>query len=147
MANNWNGNPTFIQSPFKRHKPRPQHVYLSGQYNVQCDRCGLWYKSSQCQLEWTGLFVCELCYEPRQPQDFLRGVDEHPNAEIPRPDVGLPGTYCLTYTSVAGLAIAGCMLTNNAQDFYLGGVIGQQGNGIITAGDNPVLGPNVSIAD
>lgn len=50
-------------------------------YNVICDRCGFKYKSKDLQREWTGLMVCEPCFDHRHPQDF---------AKIPRPEKPLP---------------------------------------------------------
>lgn len=44
-----------------------------GQWNGECDRCGGWFKARQLQREWTGLRVCRDCYEPRHPQEFVRG--------------------------------------------------------------------------
>lgn len=47
--------------------------YAKGQWNVQCDRCGFEYKSSELRKEWTGLRVCRKCWEARHPQDLLKG--------------------------------------------------------------------------
>jgi hypothetical protein len=47
--------------------------FAKGQWNAICDRCGLEFKSSQLRLEWTGLRVCEADWEPRHPQDGVRG--------------------------------------------------------------------------
>ncbi len=41
--------------------------YIAGTYKTQCDRCGQIYKRYECQKEWTGLLVCNKCYEPRHP--------------------------------------------------------------------------------
>lgn len=58
-------------------KHRPQG-YSLGHWKVVCDRCGLTYRNDQLKLEWTGLRVCSGpgtgdCWEPRHPQDRLRG--------------------------------------------------------------------------
>lgn len=52
-------------------------------YNVICDRCGFPYKNTELRKEWTGLMVCEPCYDVRHPQDFAR---------IPRTERPLPWT-------------------------------------------------------
>jgi hypothetical protein len=44
-----------------------------GQWNAECHRCGFTFKSGQLRKEWTGLRVCSDCWEPRHPQDHLRG--------------------------------------------------------------------------
>lgn len=53
-------------------------AYRHGSWNVICDRCGWKYKSSQLRREWTGYRVCSgggtnNCWEPRHPQDYVRG--------------------------------------------------------------------------
>ena len=52
--------------------------FEKGQWNVICDRCGFQYKARQLRAEWTGLRVCcgagtSDCWEPRHPQEFVRG--------------------------------------------------------------------------
>lgn len=48
-------------------------IYIAGDWNFCCDRCGFQYKSSVAKHEWNGLIVCPQCYEGRHPQDFVRG--------------------------------------------------------------------------
>lgn len=51
--------------------------YEKGDHNAICDRCGQKFKARECDFEWNHLFVCYHCWEPRQSQDFVRGlVDE-----------------------------------------------------------------------
>lgn len=64
--------------------------YASGQFNCICDRCGFKMKSSQTRLEWTGLRVCGKCWEPRHPQDFVRGRRDNQMVPQPRPDPDAP---------------------------------------------------------
>lgn len=59
--------------------------YRQGDYNVICDRCGRKFKSSSCQMEWDNLFVCNSCWETRQPQDFVRGYADDQTVPIARP--------------------------------------------------------------
>ena len=48
--------------------------YDKGDWKAICDVCGREYKASQLQLRWDALMVCKDDWEPRQPQDFVRGV-------------------------------------------------------------------------
>jgi hypothetical protein len=53
-------------------------MFELGQWNALCQRCGRKYKARQIRLEWTGLRVCHGpsttgCWEPQQPQDFVKG--------------------------------------------------------------------------
>lgn len=69
--------------------------YAKGQWNALCDRCGSQYKSGQLKKEWNGLMVCKECYEPRHPQDFVKGVKDDQSVEWTRPE----GTDVETDTS------------------------------------------------
>ena len=60
--------------------------YKPGDYNVICDRCGFKMKASSTRKEWTGLRVCGECWEPRHPQDFVKGRRDRQAATDPRPD-------------------------------------------------------------
>ena len=39
-----------------------------------CQRCGLEYPESKLHREWTGLRVCDPCFDHRHPQMDVRGV-------------------------------------------------------------------------
>ena len=49
--------------------------WRSGDYKAICDRCGRTRKGSELKIEWDMYFVCaDSCWEPRQPQDFVRVI-------------------------------------------------------------------------
>ena len=50
--------------------------YNSGDWKAICDVCGREFKASKLKQRWDGLMVDSLCWEPRQPQDFVRGVPD-----------------------------------------------------------------------
>ena len=60
----------------------------NGDWNAICDRCGSKFKFSQLKLEWDGLYVCTAngCWEPRQPQDYVKGVMDNMAVPVSRPD-------------------------------------------------------------
>jgi len=60
--------------------------YAPGQWNAICDRCGFKFKSGELRLEWDNLRVCKACWEPRQPQDFVRGVKDKQTPPWTRPE-------------------------------------------------------------
>lgn len=62
--------------------------YAHGQWNAICDRCGFKFKSSQLRKEWTGYRVCSGCFEPRHPQDYLKGRKDKQSPPWTRPDQG-----------------------------------------------------------
>ena len=49
----------------------PRNYLVLGQWNAVCDRCGLEFKSSSLKKEWTGLMVCDKCFEPRHPSTLF----------------------------------------------------------------------------
>jgi hypothetical protein len=50
-----------------------------------CDRTGRKVPASQTRREWNGLIVDKSVFEPRQPQDFVRGRAERMGVPDPRP--------------------------------------------------------------
>ena len=48
--------------------------WSNGSWNVICDVCGRKFKDGDLQMRWDNLMVCPGDWEPRQPQDFVRGV-------------------------------------------------------------------------
>jgi len=50
-----------------------QPTYKKGDWLVICDRDGFKYKASEMVREWNGLRVHKSNYEPRHPQEFVRG--------------------------------------------------------------------------
>lgn len=62
-----------------------------GDWNVQCDLCGVHYKASQTRMMWTNTRRCygpgtTNCWEPRHPQDFVRGVVDRQARPFTRPN-------------------------------------------------------------
>lgn len=69
-------------------------MFVPGKWKVCCDRCGSEFLSDQLRQEWNGLRVCHGpgtngCWEPRHPQDMLRGRkdDQAPRWARPEPPV------------------------------------------------------------
>ena len=50
-----------------------------------CDRCGFTIRSSEARKTWDGLMVCAEDWEPRHPQDFVRGKDDKQSVPVARP--------------------------------------------------------------
>jgi hypothetical protein len=48
-----------------------------GEHNAYCDVCGFKFKASDLRDRWDGYKVCELDWETRHPQDFVRGVEKY----------------------------------------------------------------------
>lgn len=55
---------------------------------VICQRCGFKRHANELRKEWTGLRVCAECYEPRNRQEFVKGVRDKqqvPGGALPEP--------------------------------------------------------------
>lgn len=47
-----------------------------GDWNAVCFQCGFKFKASELRRQWQGFWSCESCWEPRQPQDFVRAIPD-----------------------------------------------------------------------
>ena len=57
-----------------------------GDYNSICDVCGRKFKFSRLRQKWDNTWACEQDWEPRQPQDYLRGIPDNMSVPLSRPD-------------------------------------------------------------
>lgn len=64
----------------------PEPLYIPGDHWVICDCCGFKIRSSAARKRWDGLLVCQADWEPRHPQDFVRGQVDRQKVEDPRPE-------------------------------------------------------------
>lgn len=59
--------------------------YRKGDHWVVDDRSGARIRASDSRMEWTGAIVHKDDWEPRHPQDFVRGVRDNQAVPNPRP--------------------------------------------------------------
>lgn len=59
--------------------------YVAGDHWVICDVCGFQYRSSQTRMRWDNLRVCTKDWEPRHPQEYVRGKKDRIAVPNPRP--------------------------------------------------------------
>lgn len=57
--------------------------YAEGDYNAICDGCASKLKASVLRKDWQGFMKCMRCWEPRHPQDFVRGRNTAEPAPVP----------------------------------------------------------------
>ncbi len=84
-----------------------------GDWNAICYRCGRKRKASTMQRQWQGYWVCQEHWEPRQPQDFVRGiVDIQTPPWVQPPPTDVFAAFCTPTgrTGYAGYGVAGCMI-------------------------------------
>ena len=56
--------------------------YIPGGNWAVCDRCGFVYRAKDLKKEWTGAMVCEDDWEPRHPQEMIKGRKEKTAAAV-----------------------------------------------------------------
>lgn len=96
-------------------------IYVSGQWNAICDRCGFKFKSSELKKDWQGLMVCEDDFETRHPQTLMKITTEKAFPEWTRPrtvDEFVHACYLWGESAYAGLGTAGCMKAGYTPLYY-----------------------------
>ena len=83
------------------------NTYENGAWKAICDVCGREYKSYQLTMRWDGLMVCQGDWEPRHPQDFVRGVADKIAPPWTRPEPEDYFIFFCTPTTSQGLADIG----------------------------------------
>lgn len=78
--------------------------FKEGDFYRTSDRTGRKARASNTRKEWTGRIVEKDWWEPRQPQDFVRGLADRQTVPNPRPDT-LP-TFVGPLTSTIKVAAA-----------------------------------------
>jgi hypothetical protein len=65
----------------------PKDYLKVGDYNAECQRCHFKFKASELRREWTNLLVCDQCYDPRHPQEFLRAARDDMTVPFVSPEL------------------------------------------------------------
>lgn len=72
--------------------------YIPGDFYRVCAYCGQKYRQSQMRKDWKGDYLCPKDWEPRHPQDFVRGKKDRQSVHEPRPE---PQDYFLSDNEVS----------------------------------------------
>lgn len=59
--------------------------YKPGSFYRICDRTGFATRAERTAQEWNGLMVRDSVFEARQPQDFVKGVQDNQTVPLARP--------------------------------------------------------------
>ena len=120
-------------------KGRADYLAL-GDWNAVCFQCGRKRKAGELWKYWEGYYVCPQHWEPRQPQDFVRGV---PDNQVPPWVQPMPEDSFVQFCTpcgigaIAGQAVAGCAIAgfiNPLCDETLGCTTSSSVAGIAIAG-------------
>jgi len=89
--------------------------YQPGDWNVACSMCGRKRKASYMVRNWQGMYRCPEHNEPRQPQDFVRGLQDIQTVPFSQPETDIDIPVC-TFNGISGRAdvgIADCAMAEN----------------------------------
>jgi hypothetical protein len=111
-----------------------QLFYKPGSFYRICERTGFAERAERTQKEWTGRIVRDLSWEPRQPQDFVRGIRDNQIAPDPRPRQ--PNVFLQLETTVAVFTPRGStsVLLTSAAGMFVGDRVG-----LLLDGDKGVM--------
>ena len=87
-----------------------QDYYKPGDYNAICDGCGAKLKATELTKDWQGFMKCVRCWEPRQPQDFVRSRSGPEPAPVPfvRDQPAIDYRYACSVNGLTALPDVGC---------------------------------------
>lgn len=96
---------------------------LLGDNNAVCYQCGRKRKASTLLKHWQGYWVCPEHWEPRQPQDFVRNVNDVQTPPWVQPmPANVFAAFCTpeASTAIPHRSEPGCMTPNQTVgwDFY-----------------------------
>jgi hypothetical protein len=103
-----------------------KEYFAAGLFNIYCMSCNRKYKSNEIRKRWDGLYVCDEDWEPRHPQDFVRGIQEQSNKlpfsyDVDGAPVGNAGVCTLANSvCISGVGVSGCLVSGN-QNMWEGG--------------------------
>jgi hypothetical protein len=92
-------------------RPPRTDYYAEGDWNAMCSMCGRKRKASELVKNWKGQYRCPEHNEPREAQDFVKGIVEHPTPPWVQPipaDAYVGVCTPNGQTAYAGSAVAGC---------------------------------------
>jgi len=87
--------------------------FTSGKFaKGMCDRCGDKHYLNKLILEWTGLKVCKICLDQKDPLEFPTNFPVDPESvQNPRPDIDVEaGQGTISVPSRLGSSFAGIEL-------------------------------------
>jgi len=62
-----------------------QHRFIPGDYLMTCDECGVVFRRSEMRERWDKSWVCSKDWEPKHPQESVRGKADKMQVPVARP--------------------------------------------------------------
>lgn len=90
--------------------------YQPGDWNIACSMCGRKRKASEVVRNWQGMWRCKEHNEPRQPQDFVRGVQDVQTVPFSQPETDIDIQICFLngVSAIPDAAMPDCSIPDNA---------------------------------
>jgi hypothetical protein len=119
--------------------------WKSGSWLTICDICGQKFHSSDLKERWDGLMCCSQDWNPRQPQDFVRGIPDPQAVPWSRPDV--PPPFVPNPVSLAITDFFGAFMIDFVNDIMvtLPGTV--QSTSVFASVSKSVVGAELEIQD
>lgn len=94
--------------------------FAPGDWNAECWDCGRKWKASQMRRNWQGFYECSLHWTPRQPQDFVRAINDVQTPPWVQPLTTTAGLMCTPNgtSAVPGQMEPGCIVPGYLSPFY-----------------------------
>lgn len=92
-----------------------------GEWKFDCHRCGFTFPSGEIHKEWTGLYVCHNCWEPKHPQLLIKVREETARpAYVNRDPIDQFVHLCTiqSKSAYADMGTADCMQADNTEFTY-----------------------------
>lgn len=124
--------------------------YVPGDFYRIDDRSGFKVRSYRTRKEWTGLIIKDTMWEPRHPQDFVRGVRDDQSVPDPRPrqaDQFLYVNTTLASAANAGATSLSLVSTTGMSSGDVVWVVCDDGTRLITTLSGSPSGNNVTISN
>src|SRR5574337_146675 len=91
--------------------------YSPGTWNAYCSLCGRKAKASWLVRNWQGFYRCPEHNEPRQPQDFVHGVEDKMSVPWAQLNENGPNNFVQLCTpcgqqAIADSAVADCAVSD-----------------------------------
>ncbi len=132
------------------------HTYLRlGDWNTVCYECGCKRKASELRRHWQGYYVCPEHWEPRQPQDFVRGIEDQQTPPWTQPMPSSVFTYTQQFLGLGDgvttqFQLGDGLYQTTVTNVYLNGNLSgafsytTNGYGLITFGTAPAIGTAIT---
>jgi hypothetical protein len=116
-----------------------------GAWLAICDICGQKFHSTSLKERWDGLMCCRQDWNPRQPQDFVRGIPDPQAVPWTRTDV--PPPFVPNPVSLAITDFFGEFMVDFANDIIVTFPTSQQSVGVFGSVSPDVVGGELEIQD